>query len=294
MTDPDFTETLSAFTLESPVRNQPFLYTDGSCLSIRQRPSTIRLRNDMGHQIPANGKTYLDATFPSSRCILMKCMLPAEKAGNELLFSLLPGLDKHISIEEFRLQRQTMQDAAWPHVALLPGASKLIRHLHSNGIPMAVATGSIKRNYLFKVAHEQCDKEKVEVFRLFGDNVICGDDSRVVRPKPAPDIFLTAAVMVGKDVGLAEGDMVTEEEKMERSRCLVFEDGIPGVQAAQRAGMQGRFSKLLLICTMVDSSTVVWIPDTNLLSVNTKLDVTPLSSLEDFRPEEYGLPPYNS
>jgi hypothetical protein len=45
---------------------------------------------------------------------------------------------------------------------------------------------------------------------------------------------------------------------------------------------------------MADSSTVVWVPDANLLSVNTKLDVTPLSSLEDFRPEEYGLPPYNS
>jgi pseudouridine-5'-monophosphatase len=118
---------------------------------------------------------------------------------------------------------------------------------------MAVATGSMKRNYLFKVAHEQCDKEKVEVFQLFGDNVVCGDDPRVVRPKPAPDIFLTAAVTLGKNVGLAEGDgdgVVTKEEKIERSKCLVFEDGIPGVQAAQRAGMQGRFPIPMSICTI--------------------------------------------
>jgi pseudouridine-5'-monophosphatase len=172
-------------------------------------------------------------------------MLPAEKDSNELLFSLLPGLDKHISIEDYQLQKRAMQDAAWPHVSLLPGAYKLIRHLHSHGIPMAVATGSMKRNYLFKVAHEQCAEEKVEIFRLFGDNVICGDDPRVLRPKPAPDIFLTAAAMLGKDVGLSEGlngdGVVTEAEKNERSKCLVFEDGIPGVQAAQRAGMQGQF-----------------------------------------------------
>lgn len=100
-----------------------------------------------------------------------------------------------------------------------------------------------------KVAHKDCEKEKVEVFQLFGDNIICGDDPRIARPKPAPDIFLAAATMIGRQVGLAEegyGNVgVTDEEKKERRKGLVFEDGIPGAQAGLRAGMQGEASSIV-------------------------------------------------
>lgn len=41
-------------------------------------------------------------------------------------------------------------------------------------------------------------------------------------------------------------------------------------------------------------SLVVWVPDPNLLAVDSSLDVTKLSSLEQFRPEEWGLPAYDS
>jgi pseudouridine 5'-phosphatase len=113
---------------------------------------------------------------------------------------------------------------------------------------MAVATGSIRRNFLLKTTDERGAKEKLEIFRLFGDKVICGDDGsmgkslwgteKVVRGKPAPDIFLCAAEMIGRAVGRDEIG-ATEEQKAERKRGLVLEDGIPGVEAASRGGMQG-------------------------------------------------------
>jgi HAD superfamily hydrolase (TIGR01509 family) len=51
--------------------------------------------------------------------------------------------------------------------------------------------------------------------------VICGDDPRLAQPKPAPDIFLLAAEVLGVDA----------------ARCLAFEDSLNGVLAATRAGM---------------------------------------------------------
>lgn len=50
--------------------------------------------------------------------------------------------------------------------------------------------------------------------------VVSADD--VVHGKPAPDMFLLAAKLLG----------------VEPSRCLVFEDAEPGIQAAQAAGMK--------------------------------------------------------
>jgi pseudouridine-5'-monophosphatase len=226
----------------------------------------------------------------------------AERVSAEHLWSLLPGIEKHLSVDDYISERRRLQDLQWPHVDFLPGATKLIRHLH---IPMAVATGSIRRNFLLKTTDEQCSKEKVEIFRLFGDNVVCGDDGpmgrsiwgteKMIRGKPAPDIFLCAAEMISRGVGREETD-VTEEQKAERKRGLVFEDGIPGVEAASRAGMQGerlmarkQYRKHIHI-----PCPVVWVPDASLLALGPKLDVPKISTLEDFVPEEWGLPPYDT
>jgi pseudouridine 5'-phosphatase len=103
-----------------------------------------------------------------------------------------------------------------------------------------------------KTVDPRCDAEKREVFELFDGRVVCGDDSelklgpwasseggsvKLVRGKPAPDVFLSAAELIGRPVGREETP--SAEEAVERSKGLVFEDGIPGVQAALKAGMQG-------------------------------------------------------
>jgi pseudouridine-5'-monophosphatase len=71
---------------------------------------------------------------------------------------------------------------------------------------------------------------------------VLGDDPRIRRGKPAPDIFLLALETI--NAGLrAEG-----KPEITPAECLVFEDAVPGVEAARRAGMR-----------------VVWVPHPGLL-----------------------------
>ncbi|KAI0067156.1 HAD-like protein [Artomyces pyxidatus] len=176
-------------------------------------------------------------------------------------------------------QRTALQDLRWPNVSLLPGVQKLVKHLYIHGIPMAIATGSVRRNYELKTAHLK------DVFGLFGSNVLCADDpwaQNGARGKPFPDVFLAAARAIGRMVGEGEVDDtdVTDVERAERMCGLIFEDAIAGVQAGKRAGMN-----------------VVWIPDPNLLKLDAQSDAQKpdqlLRSLDEFKPEEWGLPPYD-
>jgi len=161
---------------------------------------------------------------------------PAERAAADHLLSFFPDIP--LTIDDYLTQRNAAQDAHWPHVQLLPGVARLVAHLATHNVPIAIATGSSRRNFALKTAHLQ------HVFRHFGaSNVICGSDHGAGRSKPFPDVFLAAARSLGRDVGTVddEGDRVEEKEREERARGLVFEDAIPGVVAGKRAGMSGAF-----------------------------------------------------
>jgi pseudouridine 5'-phosphatase len=158
-------------------------------------------------------------------------------------------------------------------VPLLPGASRLVRHLHEHGIPICLATGSARRNFDAKTGHLG------NVFGCFEGRIVCGDDApgvrrsvqqgglreergdtgrqmenvekgplwvETMRGKPHPDVFLRAAgEVLGRDVGRGDidgsGGVVSEAQKLERARGLVFEDGVPGVQAALAGGFNGEY-----------------------------------------------------
>src|SRR5262245_7455767 len=97
----------------------------------------------------------------------------------------------------------------------IAGAETFTRALAERGVPLAIATSTEAPLYAIKVAPHR------PWLGIFGA-AVCGDDPRVARAKPAPDIFLAAA----RDLGAAPAD------------CLVFEDSPFGVEAARAAGMQ--------------------------------------------------------
>jgi pseudouridine-5'-monophosphatase len=97
----------------------------------------------------------------------------------------------------------------------IPGAEAFTRRLSARGVPLAIATSTETALYTVKAAPHRA------WLAMFGARV-CGDDPRVGRSKPAPDIFLAAAE-----------DLCAPPES-----CIVFEDSPFGVEAALAAGMQ--------------------------------------------------------
>jgi len=95
-------------------------------------------------------------------------------------------------------------------VPLLPGAGECIRTFASLGWPQAIGSSAPRANLDQLFAKAGLTEAFVRI--------VSGDD--VNRGKPAPDVFLAAAV------GLAPVE-----------RCIVFEDAVAGVQAAKAAGM---------------------------------------------------------
>ena len=87
-----------------------------------------------------------------------------------------------------------------------------IARAHAGRVPMAVASGGLR-----SVVHATLDA--VGLRPLF-QAVVTAED--VTHGKPAPDIFLEAAALLG----IAPAD------------CIVYEDGDPGIVAARAAGMR--------------------------------------------------------
>ena len=167
---------------------------------------------------------------------------------------IVEELELPMTPDEYLASRYTRLRELFPDAQPLPGATRLTQHLHAVGVPQAVATSSGRELYEIKTAPHR------QWFSHF-QTVVKGDDPEVREGKPAPDIFLLAA----KRLGFAP------------SECLVFEDAPSGTTAARSAGM-----------------SVVVVPDPNM---DRSLYPPPdqfLDSLEQFRPEDWGLPAYRN
>lgn len=128
---------------------------------------------------------------------------------------LVETLALPISPDEYLSERAVIFEELMPTAEAMPGARELTTFLAARGIPMAVASSSSRAMFELKTTRHR------EWFATF-DVVVLGDDPRIHRGKPAPDIFLVAAGALGAAA----------------HRCLVIEDAPAGVDAARAAGMQ--------------------------------------------------------
>lgn len=96
---------------------------------------------------------------------------------------------------------------------LSPGAVPLLDFLVQHGIPHTIATASEKTNLDFFVEHLRLE----QWFKL--DQIVYDDG--LLPGKPEPDIYLRAAVTL----------------HLEPAECVVVEDSISGLEAAQAAGI---------------------------------------------------------
>ncbi|CAG8507098.1 11867_t:CDS:10 [Ambispora leptoticha] len=164
------------------------------------------------------------------------------------------GID--LSVDDYLRERDVEQARLFPHCKVLPGVMRLVKHLKSHNIPIVVATSSRRVNFNQKTINHQ------ELFNFF-IGVVCGNDPGIKNGKPAPDLFLAAHKLLGNPP---------------REQCLVFEDAATGVEAAKNAGMH-----------------VVWVPHPRVLEAHPEdIGATQiLTSLEQFDPIKFGLPPFD-
>jgi beta-phosphoglucomutase family hydrolase len=97
-------------------------------------------------------------------------------------------------------------------MTILPGARELLAALRTAGVPRAVGSSTPRKNLDSIFASTGLGE--------FFDAVVSAED--VVNGKPAPDVFLKAASLLG----------------VEPHCCVVLEDALFGIEAAHRAGMK--------------------------------------------------------
>ena len=121
----------------------------------------------------------------------------------------------NLSQDEFMEQMALKNDNYLSYIAsmtkkdLLPGVSNLIDYLSENNIPFALGSASKNARIIL---------EKTGLIQKF-DAVVDGNDVTIA--KPNPEVFLIAASKL----------------KIEPENCIVFEDSVAGIQAANAAEM---------------------------------------------------------
>ena len=186
----------------------------------------------------------LEFTWP----LKSKMMGLHEQKAAEILIS---ETKINMTCEEYLTKRKELHEQMFPDCELMPGVEKLVEHLKKHGIPMAVATSSIRSSFELKTNKHQ------HIFQKF-NVIVCGDE--VKNGKPNPEIFTTAC----KKLGLENADV------------MVFEDSKFGIQAALEANMYP-----------------VWVPHKDdTLDKGLQAKSLVLDSILDFKPEDFGFPPY--
>lgn len=99
-------------------------------------------------------------------------------------------------------------------LALAPGLVKFLDYLAEYDIPRTIATTTSLSNIMYYF-------ETFDLYRWFEPDKLVYRDQRI-REKPYPDMYLVACKLLQK----------------QPERCLVFEDSVTGIAAAEAAGIR--------------------------------------------------------
>jgi len=170
--------------------------------------------------------------------------------------TIIKALDLPITVKDFKRKLDHQIDLLFSHSKVLPGVKKLVNHLVSHNIPIGMCTGSTEKAYTIKTLKHE------DLFSHFNPKVFCGSDKEVKNGKPHADAYEITRRRFRPNIPQSD-------------KCLVFEDSPNGVLSAISAKMQ---------CVMV--------PDPRLKAEYLKKATCVITSLDDFVPEDFGLPPY--
>jgi beta-phosphoglucomutase family hydrolase len=162
-------------------------------------------------------------TMPNHFISWRKAVVPYGIDFNASLFMQLTGMPRTATIEKLnemfgtKMNPEIVGKVKEDHFKILVNLTEeievvtdVIRKYH-NILPMSIGTGSTKNGA----------KKTLEVIGLknYFDIVITADD--IINHKPHPETFLKCAELMG----------------IKPQDCVVFEDGILGMNAAEEAGM---------------------------------------------------------
>lgn len=217
--------------------------------------------------------TLLD-TEPLSTCAIDSVISPfGGKCTPQLKRKLLgrpPPVWSQIVLDELNLHKFLTKEelvAKWEDSLLampaepLPGVERLVFHLTVCGIPTAVCTSSTLEMVNVRRAYKP---DLMNNFQLF----LTPKDVGAGRGKPAPDIYLKAAELL----------------HVLPSECVVFEDALSGVTAAHDAGC--------FVVAIPGRDCVDPGDQEASLAKFKPLSTQVLNSMEDFKPEDFGLPSF--
>jgi pseudouridine-5'-monophosphatase len=128
--------------------------------------------------------------------------------------AVVDALSLPLSPEAYLKAREVELNRLIPSVQAMPFAEELIARLRRDRVRYCIATSGHRAVTEQKLAHHP--------FLRTTEIIVCGDDARMTRGKPAPDIFLLAA----RELGAAP------------AQCVVIEDTVNGVRAGVAAGMR--------------------------------------------------------
>lgn len=99
-------------------------------------------------------------------------------------------------------------------LCLAPGLEDFLNYLTEYNIPKTIASTACAANMMFYF-------EQFDLYRWFKPEKVVFDAPKI-RPKPYPDMYLTACSLIDK----------------RPERCLVFEDSVTGITSAISAGIR--------------------------------------------------------